>query len=174
MTIFTSSGPNANAPSPAPPSWRKRVGVPAVLGLVLVAIAAFAVNRNTTRGPSGAQTLRGQRIASTEAACEQWLASAGPATDARPASAWCAGMTGWMSDQMAAGHMAGTTMWNGPQSMRDACHQWTATAAAAAASAMTGRCDQMVAWMSQHMGQWNGSHDWDTHMGDWGAGMMTR
>lgn len=179
MTVVTSHAPNADTPSAAPPPWRKRVAVLAVVGLVVVAIAAFAVNRNTTGDAGGTQALGAQRITATRTACEQWLARAGPATGSKPGPGWCSGMTGWMSDQMAAGHMEGTMMWNGPQSMGDACHQWTATtpaiaASATAASAPTGDCDQMVAWMSQHMGQWSGSRDWDTHMGDWGAGMMNR
>ncbi|MDQ6728171.1 MAG: hypothetical protein M3066_18715 [Actinomycetota bacterium] len=174
MTISTSHAPDAEAPSPAPPPWRNRVVALAVVGVVVVGIAAFAVNRDTTGDTGGTQALGVRRIAATRTACEQWLAGTGPATDATPASGWCADMTGWMSDQMVAGPMMGTTMWNSTQSMGDACHQWAATVAGAAASATTGRCDQMVAWMSQHIGRWNGAQDWDSHMGDWGAGMMTR
>ena len=174
MMVSTRHSPNAEPPYPTPPSWRKRLAVLAVLGLVVVAIAALAVNRNTTSGAGGSHALGVQRVTATRTACEQWLASAGSATDARPGSSWCAGMTGWMSGQMAAGRMMGATMWNGPQSMRDACHQWTATTAAGASAKAAGTCDEMVAWTVLHMGQWNGSHDWDDHMGDWGAGMMTR
>ena len=48
--------------------------------------------------------------------------------------------------------------------MRDACRQWTGTTPSGDGN--TAWCDQMVTWMSRHMGRWNNWEDWDNHMGD--------
>jgi hypothetical protein len=162
MTTRTDDRPIAKRPVPAPWSTWTGVAVIGVLGaIVAIAIVMFAINGDATGSPS----LDARRIAATGTACDQWLAST-PTAASMPGSSWCAGMAGWMSDQLTTGRMTGPRLWNSPQSMVDACSQWAASASA--------QCGRMVTWMSQHMGAWDSWHDWDAHMGSWGSGMMSR
>ena len=102
-------------------------------------------------------------------ACQRWLEESTTSTEAVPDQGWCDGMGDWMYDQMANGSMMGTTIWGSPEAMLNACVQWTTaspgsdTPATGATTSATAWCEQMVTWMSQHMGQWD---DWDGHMGD--------
>jgi hypothetical protein len=76
-------------------------------------------------------------------------------------------MTSWMTTRLNADRTMASSMWNSPQAMVAACHQWVSATPANPAG-----CDQMVGWMSATMGTWNGAPSWDAHMGSWSAGMM--
>ena len=162
------------APSPATSNVWKRTAILATLAAVVaVAALAFALTRDDGRSGTTDQALVSQRIAATQSACQQWLGSSG-STPGTPNTGWCGAMGAWMSGQMTNGHMT-SGAWASPQSMVDACRQWSTTATSTPSGAdPTAWCQQMVTWMTQRMGGWNNSDDWDNHMGGWGGGMMGR
>jgi hypothetical protein len=118
-----------------------------------------------------------QRVATSQGVCQQWLDDSPPSTGDVPDQRWCDDFGDWMFDQMSNGSM-GTMMWDSPQAMLQACLQWIATpsgndtSATSGANATNGWCNQMIAWMTQHMGNWD---EWDDHMNDgpWNT-MMSR
>jgi hypothetical protein len=66
-------------------------------------------------------------------------------------------MVSWMSGEMNNGHMMGTMTRGDPDRMLDTCRQRMATGPAVSASARDANawCDQMVAWMTQNMSDWD-------------------
>lgn len=70
-------------------------------------------------------------------------------------------MAGWMTDHMPNSDPMGGPMmggpWDSPQAMRDWCTQ--AMGGQAGVDNPTAWCDQMVGWMSDHMGNWDDWHD---------------
>lgn len=145
--------------------------IAAALAVAALALAVFFLAREDN-GTSTTGQLRAQRMAATQAACQRWrgtnMATSGP--DA----SWCTSMTGWMSGQMSDGHMM-SSMWGGPQGMTDACKKWAATGTTGASGGQsTEWCQQLATWMSEDMGGWHTSGDWDKHMGNWSGGMMGR
>jgi hypothetical protein len=61
-------------------------------------------------------------------------------------------MRSWMLAQIDDRHATGMMMWATPTAMTTTCRQWVVDAGDARDLA---RCDQMVAWMHSHMGDWN-------------------
>lgn len=167
-----------DAQPPARTGWKWAAGVAAAVAVVAIAVAAFAIAGDDGNNGTSSQALDSQRIAATRGACQQWLDDYSSSSGATPPQGWCNNMTGWMYDQMANGSMMGPMMWGNPQAMIDACRQWMTTAPTGDTTATTrptAWCDQMVRWMSQHMGNWDDWEDWDDHMDDghWN-GMMNR
>ena len=128
----------------------------AAIGVIVVAAVAIGtvIARDDDGNNNGAVT-GSQKIANLQQACTQWHDTyAGPAA---PPASWCHAMTGWMNGQMNRGHMTGTMMWGDPDRMLDTCRQWMATDPPGAGSAQDAAawCDQMVGWMTQHIGDWD-------------------
>jgi putative membrane protein len=107
------------------------------------------------RRAAGPVTLQ---IAAARQACQQWLDdSAASQGGAGPGAGWCNDMARWMTDNMATGQMMmGPMMWSSPEAMRDVCVQAMGTGQRADATQWR---DQMVAWMSQRMGDWDNWHE---------------
>src|SRR5512142_3116092 len=152
--------------------------MPAALAVAAVVVVLALASCQSASSPSsgsssasGSPALVSQRIAATSTACRQWLSSYASAASPTPTPGWCDGFAGWMSGQVASGHMTGTTTWNNPQSMLSACRQWATSAGGSGGTGTTGSawCDQMVTWMSQYMGRWGDWQDWDHHMGGWNS-----
>jgi len=143
-----------------------------VVAIVVAIVAAVAIGALVlTRDDDPAPANAGQRIAATQAACQQWLDGYSADGAAVPPTGWCEDMGRWMSDQAASGSMMGSQMWASPQAMIDSCQDWARTTTTGSAAQW---CGQMATWMSQHMGGWDEGQDWDDHMGDghWDDGMM--
>ena len=143
-----------------------------VVAIVVAVVAAVAIGALVlTRDDDPAPANAGQRIAATQAACQQWLDGYSAGGAAGPPTGWCEDMGRWMSDQGAGGSMMGSQMWGSPRAMIDSCQDWAGTTTTGSAAQW---CGQMAAWMSQHMGGWDDGQDWDDHMGDghWDDGMM--
>jgi hypothetical protein len=143
-----------------------------VVGIIVAVVAAVTIGALVLSGDDDpAPDDAGQRIAATQAACQQWLQNYSTDGAAVPPAGWCEDMGRWMSDRAASGSMTGSMMWGNPQAMIDSCQDWADTATTGSTAQW---CGQMATWMSQHMGTWDDSQDWDDHMGDghWDDGMM--
>jgi len=170
--------PAAGPPASQGAGWKWIAGAAVVVALIAIAVAVVVLTRDDSTDTT---TLGSQRVAATRDACRQWYGASRDAAGPMPPRGWCDDMAGWMTDQMTDGRMMGTTMWASPRAMVDACRSWAATSPTSATTATTatsapalGWCDAMVGWMSQHMGTWSGSEDWDDHMDDghWDGDMM--
>ena len=151
----TADAPEATAPEQAPraPRWELLVGLAAVAVVLAVGVAAFAVTRDNDDRQQAATT----QIAAARQACQQWLGD-DDTQGARPPADWCDDMASWMTDNTTKGRMTtgGTRMWDGPQAMRDVCTR-AAGNGSSADDDPAQWCDQMVGWMSEHMGDWHDS-----------------
>ena len=164
------------SPTPSParsPIWTRAAITASLAAVVAIVAVVIAFTRDDGTGGATDQALISQRIAATQSACQQWAGPTGP-TALAPNAARCGAMGTWMYGQMANGHMMGGA-WASPQAMVDACRQWSAAASSTVSDVdPTAWCQQMVTWMTQRMGAWNNSQDWDNHMDGWGGGMMGR
>jgi hypothetical protein len=133
-------------------------GLVAVLAVAVVAAGLLIANDG---GNSNAASNTSTQIASVRAACQNWLDS----DQTQPGSAgWCNGMADWMTQRMGQA-MGPQMMWGDPERMRATCQQWmTSNPPAGATVDAQSWCDSMVAWMSDRIGDWNGSGDWDDWM----------
>jgi hypothetical protein len=73
-------------------------------------------------------------------------------------------MADWMNGRMGRNQsggsgMMGSMMWQDPASMQATCERWMSTnpSGVSTPSDTSTWCGQMVAWMDQHMGNWD---DW--------------
>ncbi len=65
-------------------------------------------------------------------------------------------MVGWMNQQLASDGHYGSMMWGTPNALGATCRDWMMTTLAPSLSNSSAAwCDQMVEWMSQHVGNWN-------------------
>ena len=151
------STPEPDAAPPLARRWKLAAGLAAGVAVLAVGIVVFAFTRDGDQQTTGAQQVDAARRA-----CQQWLDSDSASSGNAPGGAWCDDMAGWMSDNMANGQMMrGPMMWDSPQAMRDVCVQATGTGQAGIDDPAPW-CDQMVAWMSQRMGDWDNWHAyWD-------------
>jgi len=153
----TTPTPEPDAAPPLARRWKLGAGLAAGVAVLAAGIVAFALTRDGDQQATGAQQVDAARQA-----CQQWFDSDSASSGNGPAGAWCDDMAGWMSDNMANGQMmSGPMMWDSPQAMRDVCVQAMGTGQAGTDDPAQW-CDQMVAWMSQRMGNWDDWHDyWD-------------
>ena len=122
---------------------------------MVLAAVAIVVTTAIVAWPSSS-SAQAQQLARTNRACQMW------ASNAQTPSTWCADMRRWMHDQLTEGKATGPTMWSAPTAMRDACRRWLHDTNNTSDLPL---CDQMVQWMTNHAGNWNG---WMMH----GGGMM--
>lgn len=155
----TTDSTEAAAPSPSRGArrWKLLAGLAAAAGVLAVATVAFAVTRDDDDQSQSART----QIAAAHRACQQWLDGDGATEGTRPPGGWCDDMAGWMNDNSANGQMmmGGRMMWDTPQAMRAICTRATGNDPNANDDAADW-CDQMVGWMSEHMGDWDNWHDY--------------
>ena len=131
---------------------RRWIVLAIVIGVVAVGGAAAAVIANRQDGPS----YDTAQIGWVNQGCQQWADSHLGADG--PSEGWCSSMTDWMNGRMGQRHggtMMGPMMWEDPDSMRATCQQWMAAANPTATNGSGQWCDQMVDWMSDHMGDWD-------------------
>ncbi|MBK6856554.1 MAG: hypothetical protein IPG97_08410 [Microthrixaceae bacterium] len=146
----TERGP---ADSPAAPrrTGRRWIVLAIVVAVLTVGGIAAAVIATRDDGPS----FDTAQIGWMHQGCQQW-ADAYQGADG-PGAGWCSSMTDWMNGRMGqrqGGMMMGSMMWQDPDSMRATCQQWMAEDPTATNG--SGQwCDQMVGWMSDHMGDWD-------------------
>jgi hypothetical protein len=158
-----SAGSESAGSEPAGSTPAKRPGLRWIVLAIVVAVlalggiaAAVIANRDDGRSYDTAQ------IGRMHQGCQQWSESYQGGDG--PGDGWCTSMTDWMDDRMGqrrGGMMMGPMMWQDPDSMRATCQEWMADDPPADSSGGRAEwCDQMVDWMSDHMG------DWDRWMGD--------
>jgi hypothetical protein len=125
-----------------------------VLAALLVGIIGVALAVNGHRDAYAAP-----QIGRMEQSCEQWASTAeGPS---RPDVTWCRSMASWMNAHMGQttpGFTTGAMMWQSPDNMQQTCQEWmTENATSSTNPAAPSWCQQMVGWMTTHMGDWD---DW--------------
>jgi hypothetical protein len=132
----------------------------AVVAVAAVVVAAVALTR-TDAVPGPGTASDGAPAAQIEQACRQWISDDAAPERPRPEPGWCAGLTGWMADQMTSGRMMGPGMWRDPDAMTGTCVR--AMSGSPAATGDPARwCRDMVAWMREHRGRWvTGDDGWD-------------
>jgi hypothetical protein len=147
----------------------------AVAAMTGVSATALAVTRGSDNDHTG-HSAYSQQIPVSYRVCQQRLDDYPPSTADGPVDGWCNDFGNWMFDQMSTGSMRRTMMWYGPAAMIDACHQWIGTPPGSDATASNGAsatnrwCNQMITWMTEHMGDWDdrnghtGDGPWDTMM----------
>ena len=151
-----------STPHPSKVGRRRRAVLSAGLAVGLL-VAAIAVGVGVSRddNPSSPGALAPLQLASMQQTCEEWTGASAPHLGGASASVACVAMTDWMSQQLRSGHMTGTMMFGSATTMGAACSAWMATEPAAIASGSTQPwCDDMVTWMTQHIGNWD---EWMTH-----------
>jgi hypothetical protein len=127
------------------------------IAIVLAALVGGAIAAHGSDSNDDA-ALGTRQLTSIRQACTTW--QVGDTGTAAPAASWCGDMVGWMTGQIRGGHMMGSMMWGNPDEMRSTCQAWLSSGQGAdtAAPNASAWCDQMVDWMTQHMGQWD---QWD-------------
>lgn len=151
--------PTAETPTPArsSPRWMLLAALVGVLVVAGIAGAVAIVNNDDTSDYATSQ------IGWMHDGCQQW-ADSNQGADG-PDDEWCDSMAGWMNGRMGGdsmmgqGQMMGSMMWQNASNMRTTCEQWMADNpdVASPGADTSARCEQMVDWMDQHMGDWN---DW--------------
>jgi hypothetical protein len=142
------------------PRWGRLLGVTglvaAVVGTIIIGIA---VSRDDRSSSSGALTAR--QLASIQQTCHQWSGSSASSAHGTTNRAACTAMSDWMTQQLRGARTTGPMMWANATTMRDTCRQWmaTGTAGVSGTNAQTW-CDDMVSWMTRHIGNW---HRWMTN-----------
>jgi hypothetical protein len=129
--------------------WVILIGL-AVAVLVIIGVIVF------TSDSSGVTVE--QQLASVRHACLQWSGNSAPKLGTNSASATCSTMVDWMNQQLRNGQMTGPMMWSTATAMGATCRQWMSTSSriTISATASSAWCDEMVGWMEQHIGNWDG------------------
>ncbi|HVA06007.1 MAG TPA: hypothetical protein VNG12_04615, partial [Acidimicrobiales bacterium] len=132
-------------------------GTIAVIALIIVGIVVFSGG-----GASSTSSIADQQLASVHQVCQQWTGSTAPRLGNTSANVACTTMANWMTQQLHAGRMTPTMMWGGATALGDTCRQWMGTDSRSTVTGADspGWCDQMVAWMEQHIGNWD---NWMMH-----------
>jgi hypothetical protein len=122
---------------------------------VIAAVVAIAITLSDDT-PS-TTSLSAIQIAAIQKTCLQWSggSAASPVSGGTSAGTACRSMTGWMDEQLHSGHMNGPVMWGNPTALGATCRQWMAAGPGSGETSSSAWCDQMVAWMTQHVGNWD-------------------
>lgn len=152
-------------PTPTPMSDRPRrrglIIAAVVVGVVVIAgIVGAVVIANNDDTPKYAAP----QITRMHEGCQQW-ADSYQGSDG-PSTGWCDSMAGWMDGRMDndlmmgqdQGQTMGSMMWQNPSNMAATCEQWVNDNpdVAPAGTDTSAWCGQMVDWMDQHEGGWDG------------------
>lgn len=144
----TEKEPPSSAPSKH--TGRRWIVLAVVVAVLAVGGVAAAVIANRDDSPS----YDTAQISWMHQGCQQWAESHQGSNG--PGDGWCSSMTDWMNgrmDQRQGGMMMGPMMWQDPDSMRATCREWMAVNPTAGGTVEW--CDEMVSWMSDHMGDWD-------------------
>lgn len=123
----------------------------APVAVMAIAAAGIGVGLVVANSDDRTDVSPATQIANVQQACQNWMSSS---TTADVSGDWCRNMGGWMSRQLAEGHMGESMMWRDRSRMLEACRQWANTVPGSTTNARS--CDDMVSWMNDHMGA-----DWD-------------
>ena len=146
---MTATAPHPDPRINRPIRWVLWVGAGVVV--VLLVILSFIVF--TENSASNGNVQGSQQLASIEQICRQW---SGPRVGDLSARSACNDMVGWMNQQLASDGHYGSTMWGTPTALAATCRDWMMTTFAPSLSnGSAAWCDQMVGWISQHVGNWN-------------------
>ena len=134
------------------PLWLLAVGL-AVAALVTVGVVVLGGSSSSSKGAAA-----DQQLASVQRACVDWTSNSAPSLGASSASVACTTMADWMTEQLHSGRMTGSMMWGSATTMGGTCRKWLGTdsRSSIASSAWPSWCDEMVSWMEQHIGNWDG------------------
>jgi hypothetical protein len=126
-----------------------------LIGLVVAAVVIAAVILFSSDSSGVADR---QQLASVQRVCGEWSGNSAPRLGTSSASATCSGMADWMDQQLRNGQMTGPTMWGSATALGSTCREWmdTDSRASISTTASPGWCSEMVSWMKQHIGNWNG------------------
>ncbi|MCB0970777.1 MAG: hypothetical protein KDA97_04560 [Acidimicrobiales bacterium] len=141
----------ADSPAETKRTGRRWIALAIVVAVLAVGGVAAAVIATRDDGPS----YDTAQIGWMHQGCQEW-ADTYQGGDG-PSAGWCSSRTDWMNGQMGqrqGGMMMGSMMWQDPDSMRATCQQWMAEDPGATNGGGQW-CDQMVDWMSDHMGDWD-------------------
>lgn len=147
---------SAAAPEPAPTTRIGRRWIVLAVGVAVLAVGGVATAVIATR--DDAPSYDTAQIGRMHDGCQRW-ADSYRGSDG-PDGGWCTSMTDWMNgrmEQRRGGMMTGPMMWQDADSMRATCEGWMADrpAATTGGADRSDWCDQMVDWMSEHMGDWD-------------------
>jgi len=151
----------ALTPTPMPDRPRRRglVIAAVVVGVVVIAgVVGAIVIANNDDTPEYAAP----QITRMHEGCQQWTDRYQGADV--PSTGWCDSLAGWMNGRMGnepmmgQDQMMGSMMWQTPSNMAATCEQWASDNpdVAPAGTDTSAWCDQMVDWMGQHEGGWDG------------------
>jgi hypothetical protein len=156
MTVDTSGPQNSSPKASRRRSWLLWI---AVAGVVLSAAAVVGVLIATSDSDADVndRSLGTQQLDSIRHACAQWRDDS--IESSVPAPAWCDDMVVWMTSKVRGGRM-GSVMWGDPDQMLATCQQWMSSSPRTTGSKpdSSAWCDDMVAWMTRQMGEWD---EWD-------------
>ena len=94
------------------------------------------------------------KLSQVQASCTDWMETlhSGSQSD----ETWCTDMFRWMGNQ-SDGSMVGSMMWQGPDQIGSACHEWIDQDRPGTEASRQQRCDDMVEWMNGHLSSRGGS-----------------
>ena len=129
------------------------VGVVLIAGIVG---AIVVVNNDDTPEYAAPQITR------MHEGCQQW--ADGFEGSRRPTTGWCDSLASWMNGRMGndsmmgRDQMMGSMMWQSPNNMVATCEKWATDNPDVAPAGIDASawCGQMVDWMDQHQGGWDG------------------
>lgn len=96
-----------------------------------------------------------------EEACDRWTDATGRALTSDDDR--CAALTGWLSDTMTRTGRSPWMLWGEPMKLHTMCLSWLTERPPAGLDYRDGAswCDDLVAWMSEHVGDWKDRDGWD-------------
>lgn len=135
----------------------------AVLLVALVAAVAYLAGRDSGRDDGAVPARMEAQAAALQQGCRDW--GGGPAP-MRAQDAWCTDLTDWMLQAMRTDGTGPQMMWGDTDRLRSSCREWVTHLPAddPPLDDPGAWCDQMVAWMDEHMSTWSGRRDWDDWM----------
>ncbi len=120
-----------------------------LLALVGVGVAIVGVVVTGDDEPASAAQL-----SQVQASCSDWMNSSQGSSQSD--DQWCMDMFTWMGNQ-SGGSMMGSMMWQGPEQMGKACHEWINQDRPETGASGQQRCDDLVEWMNGHMSSRDGN-----------------
>jgi hypothetical protein len=141
------------------PSW------PVLVLVTVTAIASAGVASAVWTTPGGGTAPKvidpAVQLATVEEACEGWTDETGrtlAGDDDR-----CAGLTGWLSDAMTRTGKSPWMLWGDPVKLRTMCVGWLTEGPPPDLDHRDGVtwCDDLVAWMIEHAGEWRDRGGWE-------------
>lgn len=148
--------PGETSPAAVPASSNRTRNRWVVVAVVVAVLALGGVAAAVIADREDSPSYGNAQIGWMHQGCEQWADS--PQRAGGPDEGWCRSMADWMDGRIGSrpgGMMLGPMMWQDPDSMRATCREWMVDDPAAGGSRRAEWCDEMVGWLSDHMGDWD-------------------